>query len=322
MSIDPKKNVPQPAQPEQKVIKTRVNHDENLTDDRKASLVWLNIALWTLAVILTLFSAVYQRITGPTHPISGFADIAGERIKYKLLRTWGGDGDAAIEFKCTDAISGSIHWKPYKTTYDYTITRMEYDGTKLVGKLPHQPVAGKLEYYIVLRGEKEEVKLPSNNMPAIIRFKGDVPPWVLIPHILLMFTAMLFAMRVLIDSIRPMGLLKKYSWLTFISLTIGGMMFGMLVQKYAFGEYWTGIPFGFDLTDNKTLIAWVAWIIAIWFISFAKGTTERRKRLVAFCASLIMTAIFMIPHSMFGSELDYTKLEQGVSAHDAIRHGQ
>ncbi|MCK7537691.1 MAG: hypothetical protein MZV63_45435 [Marinilabiliales bacterium] len=42
-----------------------------------------------------------------------------------------------------------------------------------------------------------------------------------------------------------------------------GMILGPVVQKYAFGDLWTGIPFGWDLTDNKTLIAVFAWILAV-----------------------------------------------------------
>jgi hypothetical protein len=41
------------------------------------------------------------------------------------------------------------------------------------------------------------------------------------------------------------------------------MILGPVVQKFAFGEYWTGFPFGTDLTDNKTLIAFIGWIIAL-----------------------------------------------------------
>ena len=295
--------------------------DENVADDRVYARAWLNVAFWILAVILTLASVVYQLVTGPTHPINGKAIIAGETIKYKLLRTWEGTTDAEIKLTCPDKISGSIQWKRFGTTDDYRIDRMEYDGKQLIARLPHQPPAGKLEYYVVLRGESSEVKLPPNDRPAIIRFHGLVPRWVLIPHILLMFTAMLFAIRVLIDTIKPMGLFVRYSWLTFYTLTVGGMCFGMFMQRYAFGQFWTGIPFGFDLTDNKTLIAWVAWIVALYFMTFAKNTSESRKRLAAFIASLIMMIIFLIPHSLCGSQLDYSKLEQGVAPSEAVATG-
>ena len=36
----------------------------------------------------------------------------------------------------------------------------------------------------------------------------------------------------------------------------------LAVQKAAFGAYWTGFPFGYDLTDNKTVLMWLAWVLA------------------------------------------------------------
>ena len=53
--------------------------------------------------------------------------------------------------------------------------------------------------------------------------------------------------------------MKKYlTFLTMGSLFLGGMLLGPIVQNFAFGDYWTGIPFGWDLTDNKTLLAAIA----------------------------------------------------------------
>ena len=44
------------------------------------------------------------------------------------------------------------------------------------------------------------------------------------------------------------------------------MILGPLTQYYAFGALWTGFPFGIDLTDNKTLIALIGWIIAAFML--------------------------------------------------------
>ncbi|MCK7482728.1 MAG: hypothetical protein M0C28_40615 [Candidatus Moduliflexus flocculans] len=44
---------------------------------------------------------------------------------------------------------------------------------------------------------------------------------------------------------------------------LGGFVLGPLMQKFAFGVAWTGFPLGTDLTDNKTLIAFLAWIVAL-----------------------------------------------------------
>ena len=81
----------------------------------------------------------------------------------------------------------------------------------------------------------------------------------------------------------------------------GGLIFGPVVQKFAFGAYWTGWPFGQDLTDNKTLIAFIFWVIAL-----IRIWRNREKRGWILVAAIVLLVIFLIPHSMFGSELDYS----------------
>ena len=56
--------------------------------------------------------------------------------------------------------------------------------------------------------------------------------------------------------------------LTLLEYTVelGGMLLGPFVQKYAFGEFWTGWPNGHDLTDNKTLIMWLVWAAALYVV--------------------------------------------------------
>jgi hypothetical protein len=98
--------------------------------------------------------------------------------------------------------------------------------------------------------------------------------------------------------------LKFYAFWTLGLLTIGGLILGPIVQNYAFGEYWTGIPFGFDLTDNKTLIAWLGWLVAIFMIFKSK-----RPKVWVLGAAIFTIAIFLIPHSLMGSELDYSKMK-------------
>jgi di/tricarboxylate transporter len=85
---------------------------------------------------------------------------------------------------------------------------------------------------------------------------------------------------------------------TIIFLLIGGFILGPIVQKYSFGQFWTGWPLGEDMTDNKVLFALIAFLIA-WFL--------RKKsygRWLAIAAALVMLAVYLIPHSMNGSELN------------------
>jgi uncharacterized BrkB/YihY/UPF0761 family membrane protein len=103
--------------------------------------------------------------------------------------------------------------------------------------------------------------------------------------------------------------LKNLTLITLAALILGGMIFGPITQLYAFGELWTGFPFGYDLTDNKTLIALIGWLIATYAVM-----KERRSRIWVLFAALLMLIIFLIPHSMFGSELDYSKLDQSIQS--------
>ena len=89
---------------------------------------------------------------------------------------------------------------------------------------------------------------------------------------------------------------------TFFLLLIGGMILGPVIQYYAFGQFWTGIPFGWDLTDNKTLIAFIAWAVAV------AGNRNKYRPHLTLIACIVTLIIYLIPHSMFGSELDYSKI--------------
>lgn len=89
-----------------------------------------------------------------------------------------------------------------------------------------------------------------------------------------------------------------------ILLGVGGLILGPMVQKYAFDAYWTGWPFGEDLTDNKTLVAFIVWVVA-WLLNRKKGS----RKYMYIIAALVMLLVYSIPHSTAGSEYDHTKGE-------------
>ena len=259
-----------------------------------------NILLWVLALIITLGAAVYQRLTGPTYPISGDATFGTHTIHFALDRSHGGADDQRVAVAIPDVtFTGTLMYKRFKTSDPYTHVGMEYAGDSLVANLPHQPPAGKLEYYVELTDGTTKMSLPPKQS-VVTRFKGAVPDIVIIPHIILIFLAMLWSTRTGIEALRPKGNTRSLTIQTVVLLAIGGMMMGPIVQKFAFGELWTGVPFGWDLTDNKTLVAFVGWVIALW---------QHRKtpfpRWFVIAAALILIGIFTIPHSAMGSELNY-----------------
>ena len=259
----------------------------------------MKVALyWFLAVIITLSAMVYQRKTGPTHDKKADIQVENQTYEIKLIRSHGGENDCRVVLPVADQeISGRIEYRKFPTHDEWTTAELERGNENLVGILPLLPPAGKYEYKITL--EKQGRQYPLNNgQPVVIRFKGHVPGSVLIPHIILMFFAMFLGNLAGIMAVFRYKKFRFYTTFTLIALFIGGMIFGPWVQWYAFSEAWAGIPFAWDLTDNKTLLAFLFWILA--FIM------NRKKERPAYTilASLVMLAVYSIPHSMYGSQLD------------------
>lgn len=256
--------------------------------------------LWIFCIFFTAFMAYYQRTTGPTYPVRGKVELKGQQIKYKLIRSSDDENGAKVLIKHSDpSLEGTIKFKRLNSSDDWTYVAMQREGDNLVGILPPQPPAGKLEYYVTLTNSGESILL--NEEPVIIRYKGKVPDWILIPHILIMFIAMMMSTRTGLEALTRGKKSYSLAWITVVTLFIGGLILGPVMQKYTFGAFWTGWPFGQDLTDNKTLVAWIFWAIALWRLH--KNPANRTWPAIAM---VVLLLIYLIPHSMFGSELDYT----------------
>ena len=254
-----------------------------------------NWLCWLLAVVITLTLSVYQRMTGPTNPKRVTVELNGDSYQLKLPRS-GVRHDAKVRlYDVPSDVDAQIHYRRYPTADAYTTADFEWEDDSLwEATLPVQPVAGKLQYYITVGGQD----YPADG-PVVIRFRNDVPAGILIPHILFMFAAMLFAVYTLLRVITG----KSYGkWLivTTVTMFVGGFILGPLVQHAAFGPWWTGFPFGSDLTDNKTLLSFLFFLLAVATLKW------KYNKWVVTLAVLFMVLVFSIPHSTRGSEYDYS----------------
>ena len=254
--------------------------------------------VWIFAFLIAAAAGYYQRITGPTNPLKTEVNTGIQRFPVVFQRSHAGSTDCPVILQIPDIkVKGVLLFRKFPSKDQMNKIDLKREGDKLVAFLPNQPPAGKLEYRVELEKDSTPVKV-ENVVPIVIRFKGEVPPVVLIIHIVLMFLGMLFSNATGIYAILGIRSFKFFTVLTFAILVVGGLVLGPIVQKYAFNEWWAGIPFGWDLTDNKTLIAILVWLMALEML---------RKKSAAFwviIASLITIVIFAIPHSLFGSQLD------------------
>lgn len=271
-----------------------------------------NFALWFLAFVITLSAAVYQKYTGPTYPKRVNVTVNDKQYKLKLIRTLALDETSEVKLKISDpSIKAKIYFKRFRSNDEYQVADFIYtaepkkEGYSAV--VPQQPAAGKLQYYVEISDSKDTKTYLKEN-PVVIRFKGGVPAYILIPHILCMFIAMLFSTLAGLMAAVKFPLYRKYALWTLILFVAGGFILGPIVQNYAFGELWTGIPFGWDLTDNKTLIALVFWVLAVIM------NLKKERPFYTILAAIILLLVFSIPHSLFGSELNITtgQVTQGI----------
>ena len=257
-----------------------------------------NVLLWGLAVIISLAAMFYQRMTGPTYPKKYEVSYQNEDFRFSLPRSNNGrPGDYPVEIQLPESFSANLIWRLFPTENPWDTLVMERSGDTLSTSLPHQPPAGKIEYHLELKAGGKVIDM-NDDANVVIRFRGDVPAWALLPHVLMMILTVIWSMATILFALANMPQYKKYTGITIIFLLIGGFILGPIVQKYSFGQFWTGWPLGEDLTDNKVLFALIAFLVA-WFL--------RKKsygRWLSIGAAVVMLAVYLIPHSMNGSELD------------------
>jgi len=260
--------------------------------------------LWTLSFMITVCFALFQRITGPTHPVKGRTDSGqGAAVSFHFPRSCTSAGaDCVIKIKSGVPLRGFFLWKRFKTSDAPAKEEMVYEDGLLSGSLPDQPPAGKLEYRVFVNTAGGDTEL--SKFPVVTRFKGAVPAWALLSHIVFIFLFLFFSVRIFL-SVFSGGLVIKHAVaLNLGFLLLGGFVFGPIVQQYAFGQAWTGFPLGLDLTDNKTLLMLLFWLPALVFA--LKGRNCRPWIILAVAVTF---AVYLVPHSLLGSELDYAKGE-------------
>lgn len=275
-----------------------------------------SLLLWAAALVATLASLTYQDRTGPTYPLEGTFQTAKGPVHFKFLRSEiiGTGLSVMLADPVPAGISGYVKYRRYKSTDAWStmpMTAATFDFTRrgvtdhvsgIGARLPSlNERAGKYEFFVYVQdgGAGEGVSI-TRDIPVYARYKADVPTGVLIVHVFVIFLSMWLAVRTVLEAAVD-GQFRWMLWATIGSLLLGAFVLGPIVQEYAFGVLWAGAPYGWDWTDNKVLVELAAWVIAVY-----QNSGTRRSRASVFIAGLVTLIVYFIPHSVFGSEYDYT----------------
>lgn len=291
---------------------------------RRPTSLRVKVLLWVAAAAVMLGSMVYQRLTGPTHPRRGAFAMAGATHAYKVSRSGDSGEDERIAVPDPGhGVTGVLSYRRFRTADPFTSVPLRAEARRgrkeLAARLPRQPAAGKLEYVLRLEGPGGPVTVPPDGGAIVIRFKDHVPAPLLVAHVAMMFLGVMVGVRAGLAAAAGASDMASQAWATLVCLTAGGLVLGPFVQKRAFGAYWTGFPFGGDLTDNKTVLMWGAWVLACAVLWAAR---RGPARVAVALASLAMLVVYLIPHSARGSELDYSKVDRGMTGPAAIQTGR
>jgi hypothetical protein len=278
----------------------------------------MRILPWVAAAALTLACFAFQNRTGPTYPLEGAFGTSRGEVAFKFLRSE--EIGTGLQIMLRDpvpaGVSAKVRYRRYKSNDGWSEKEMapgtfrfarrgSVEEVRGMGaELPSLPErAGKYEY-LVLVDDGTGPRSVTGDRPVYARYKAPVPRAVLLVHILVVFLSMMLAIRTGLQALLG-GEVRTLLWATIGSLVLGAFVLGPIVQWYAFGVWWSGVPFGYDWTDNKVLVELVAWAGAAAVALVCKRPARVRAAVLA--ATVVTLTVYFIPHSIFGSEYDYTR---------------
>jgi hypothetical protein len=184
-------------------------------------------------------------------------------------------------------------------------------------KLPAREKGERLEYGLRIStgGTREDGSSSRSGTESgfhVIKYKGEVSPTILVLHILCMFAGFFFIVEALIGSLAMLFkgegkdfTLAQVRWVLLFTF-LGGWPLGFALNWQRFGTVWEGFPFGYDVTDNKTQLVFILWLVvaALSWKSFACRRTGRDlagPRTVAtavIVSSVLSLILYLVPHSL------------------------
>jgi hypothetical protein len=181
-------------------------------------------------------------------------------------------------------------------------------------RLPSLTKGTKIYYgFVVLLDDGTTVMLPGerDDFP-VLKYKGKASPIVLGLHIIFMFGAFYFMIQSLWSAIALINTgegkretVSNARWVFFLTL-IGGWPLGFILNYQAFGVIWEGYPFGYDITDNKTQVIFIFWLVSLLLVrgSFLANNEEKdllgpRGFAIAVLISFVVSLfLYIVPHSL------------------------
>ena len=95
--------------------------------------------LWIAAFVLMLGAAAWQRTTGPTYPKRGLVEVAGQEVRYRLVRSSVSGEPFLVAIPAPSGATGAVHYRRFPLDEPFREVPMTREDEALVALLPTQP---------------------------------------------------------------------------------------------------------------------------------------------------------------------------------------
>ena len=210
-----------------------------------------------------------------------------------------------------DSVKVIAHY--YRDSIFHTVEMKRLPGTSWYGTyIPAYPLGNRTYYYIdavdlsgnrVVLPETATDNFTSEYDYYKARFEGKASFILLLLHIVLMVAALFllihalyYAMYYIRNGEKETHIIKSVN-VGILAFFITGFPIGCVIEKQVLGNYWEGFPFGTDITDSKTLVILLIFVVFMYLQK--KGKISMKGYSWSVIINTIITIIlFLLPHSL------------------------
>ena len=197
------------------------------------------------------------------------------------------------------------------------------DGSTYADYLPGLSKGERWFYYIEAEDTTgnilsipERVKEEERQINFYVTFEGTADRILFISHIVLAITAVILWIHSVFYAVNYLITKERHNIrLAFCSVLYGTTSFfvfafpvGGYIAHQVFGQAWSGAPFGWDITDNKSLITFLYYVILIYLmkgefyeLEVGKGNviSDNNFSYLVILGIILTIVVYNIPHSYF-----------------------
>ena len=269
-----------------------------------------------MSVVVTVALLQVTRFLTANRPVDYVVREAGMTLTHRAPAKQIGPGQPLIRVEVDPAqsLGMAVRWLAPPATEIGARGLPRIDEHAYAAALPAFEKGTRVRYWITATTPEETtVRLPKDPSKfCVLIFEGRASKSVLVAHVVFMFGAFFFMVMSFFGGIAMLrgregkrGTVRAARWVL-VSSFIGFVPLGMILNYQTFGMLWEGYPFGRDITDNKTQLIFVFWLLSLLLVrgSFVGGGEERDRvgpRPFAWAiigSFLVSLALFIVPHSI------------------------